>query len=80
MHFVMGLLVCSIVYTGFVLSSNNFHIMISSFKLIDSTLSEITKQNYKFRCYSNRCQMNLIVTGLAFFIAIAALDSTSLSM
>lgn len=80
MHFVLGVITCSIVYTGFVLTSNNFHIMITSFNFIDLRLSQITGQSSEFRSYSNRFQMNLIVTGVAFLTTIAALDSTILAM
>lgn len=67
---------CSIVYTGFVLTTNNFHKLIVNFKFIDARLTEITGQEYNNRGYSNRFQMNLIVIGLVFVLVVTAFDST----
>lgn len=71
----MGCVMCLVVYIGFVLSKNNFHKVISSFKFIDSSLFEITRQKSELLGKSNRFQLNVIVSGLSLIASTIVVDS-----
>lgn len=79
-HTVLGFFMCSIAYTGFVVTTNNLHKLLAGFRIIDSVLAAITGHQSQIRNYSNRFQMNLIVNGSILYIVITALDTVTYKM
>lgn len=79
-HTVLGFFMCSIAYLSFILRTNNLYHLIVRIKQIDMLLTEITRMEFNFRSFSNRFQLNLILSGLILYIIVMAVDTTVYGM